>query len=866
MNGQQPSWFARMLLLGLVLKVASPVWAHDVYISNENHTDYGWNATTATYDSAMLAELDYYRGQFDATDGDDARVQARYVADCWYSLYLYQQSRSSAQFDDAISRMLDGHLTVVLTPLVQLYGAMSTEGTIRAGYWPGMIERQYGVSFPLAEQMENDTIPWGLASIWAGSQARYSWKGICNCVDRAPFSNRTDEVFNWRGPDDRGVLMKWYQIQGSNSQSWGGYSEVRDNMTQPKIQAAIDRFSARAPNLSVTGLFGYGWDDVSSQTTALVSLATAWNTAHGTDKMRVSNGTDYFQAVEGLNPTLTTLKGGWGNDWDLWTTSLTKRSAQARDAMEQLRTTEALSAFVHWKDSTPWRSRQAALFTGLLGYFKFYEHGFSDGGVGLSYVVANKKVWAQAIGDAVSTATTAARSDLADLFATPASGTRVAVVNPLGFVRSDYVDLDVADGTGPYVVTDLATMTEVRAQVVTLAGNDYLRILASDVPSLGYRTYSYALGTPAAFGNAATVTSGEIASSLYRVTMGTRGRLTDVYDLTNSKQLVTTSSAMNDWEGTSGTCTPASSNSGPVSRTLSCTMVGTPDRTVAVTLIYGVDRVEIADTISENTTSTQSYLFDANLTTPQLRMEEVGAIMRPGSAAQGGDFLAGARVDWITLNHFASWATAGYTITLSNWDAGFVKVGTSSVTAFSLPATQLRVLAIGGSELAYAAITDQGGDTTFVNRFALQGSAAAYDGPAAMRFALAHQNPLQAVALPVGQTRRPFSALTQSWLSVSSPNVVVTAFKPVEEGRRGLAVRVWELTGTATDFTIDASALNADRAWSTSLIETDLVSTSVSNGAITAHADANQMVTYRFLPTIWPPPPPSGVLRGVTIP
>ena len=32
--------------------------AHTVYVAPDNHTDYGWNASTTTYDGTMLQEID----------------------------------------------------------------------------------------------------------------------------------------------------------------------------------------------------------------------------------------------------------------------------------------------------------------------------------------------------------------------------------------------------------------------------------------------------------------------------------------------------------------------------------------------------------------------------------------------------------------------------------------------------------------------------------------------------------------------------------------------------------------------------------------------------------------------------------------
>lgn len=830
----------RVLCALALAACATAASAHTLYVANDNHTDYGWNATTAAYDATMLGELDYYLSRIGATGSRPSDEQARFNADCWWYLYLYEHHRTPSQFQALVTAMQTGHIQVPLNPFVTLYGALPTEAAIRGGYYPGRLQRQYGLTFTVGQEMENQTIPWGISSIWKGSGGKYTWKGVCGCASQAPYGDRTDEVFRWRGPDDQDLLMKWYQL--ASNDSWGGYAEARANLSSAALQNTINHFSVRPPLLPITGLFGIGWDDVQYTSTDLENLAQSWNTAHGGgDHVRISSITDYFAALEPLAGSLNVLKGGWGNDWDLWPTSLAARTAQTRRAVERLRTAEAVSAFVSWGNTTFWTPRQAAIEAGFIDYHKYFEHTWGQAGVGLSYVLANKQTWAQTLDTAVADTDTQAATALAPFFATP-NENRFVVFNALGFARTDAVDLPIA-GPGPYVVTDVATASEVPSQVVTVGGSTYLRVLASNVPSLGYRTYSYVAGAGASFPAAAAITGSQIESALHRVTLGTRGDLTSVLDKTASHELA--GAGLNDFGSGTGAA-PVAENVGPVSATIRVDVAGTPTRRVRVTLVKDVDRVEIDDEILQSYASASHYGFAVGMSAPQIRFEEVGAIARPGLAAQGGDFLAGARADYMTLNHFASFTDAGYTITLSSWDAMAMRVGNSTPSSFDLPTSSISVLATGNP--SNAEFTDQGGDAYFRNRFALRGATGAYSGPEAMRMSLAHQTPLRAIALQPNQDGG-LTATTGSLLSVSDPNVVVTAFKPAEEAGRGMVVRLWELAGTPSSFTIDAGALAPTAAWETTLIETDVASVPVASGQISATIGANQMKTYRFLPT-----------------
>ncbi|MFI5366459.1 MAG: dockerin type I domain-containing protein [Candidatus Binatia bacterium] len=832
-----------LLVLILIAAIAgrpSGARAHHLYLANDNHTDYGWNATTDAYDASMLSELDYYLGRVTQTSGNPPAEQDRYNADCWYYLYLYQHNRTAAQFQALIDAMKSGHVTVPLNPFVSLYGAMPTEAAIRAGFYPGRIARQYGVSFLSAQEMENATIPWGIASIWAGSQGRYSWKGLCGCVTAAPYADRTDEVFRWQGPDNKEILMKWYQFAASNS--WGGYAEARDNLSLDALQTTISHFAAQPPFLPFTGLFGAGWDDVNWETDQLVTLAQAWNAAHPAgDQVIVSNEIDYFQELESNKDALAVLRGGWGNDWDLWPAALAARTAQARDAVERLRTADVLAAIVHAYDRSFWPPRQAALEAGFVDFFKYFEHVWGEAGVGLDYVVNNKKTWVQDFDDAISQVDGDAATRLAASFTTPDGEDRFVVVNPLGFARTDYADLPVVGG-GPYVVTDVAAGGDVPSQVVSRDGNTYLRILAGDVPALGYRVYRYVAGTPGAFGDAAAVSGNAIESAHYQVVLGDRGHIASAVDKTSGKEMAGT--GLNDFGSGEATAAVAE-NVGPVSATIRVDVDGYPLRRVRVTLLRDVDRIEIDDEILSNYNDESLYRFNVTLTAPQIHFEEVGAVARPGLTNQGGDFLPGTRADFMTLNHFVDFADGAYHITLSNWDAMTMTIGNSTVTSFDLSQPEISVLATGnpsGSEIG-----DEGGDTNFRNRFALRGASGPFSAAAAMQASLAHTNPLRAIALPRRQTG-PLTAPTAGMLAVSAPNVVIMDCKPAEDPGRGLVVQLWELDGKDTAFTIDATAFAPTTAFETSLIETDTAPAPLSKGIISASIAANEIKSYRFVP------------------
>ena len=838
---------ARPILCGLVclLFATAPSPAHTVYLMNSNHTDYNWNATAATYDAAMLDELDYYLQQIADTAGNPPEEQARYTTDNWWWLWLYEKNRTPEQFQTLVDAMASGHIVVPLNPFVTLYGALPTEAVIRAGYYPGRMMRQHGIDFLLAENAENHTSPWGLASVWAGSGVRYTWKGICDCLQNN-LDRMDDELFHWEGPDGQQVLFKWYELF-SDSRDWGGYSETRDNLTSPaQLDAAITRTNDRMPGLDSTGLFGAGWDDVSWKSPAVLDAVQAYNAAGGTDRAVVSNGVDFFQALEanGDADLLNTLRGGWGNNWDQWPASLAERTARNRRAFERLHLAEALATLAQFHDQSFWPPVRDSLELGMVAAWKYFEHGWdvTSGGPSRAQMVQDKETWTQEWEAAVDGAVTAAEAVVAAQFETPDED-RVIVFNPLGFQRTEVARMPAEPET-QYRVEDVETGLPVAIQLDNHDGVLTLSFLAADVPSLGWRTFRVLTGNfpeiAALDAASVDVVSRVVENGRHRVVIGTDGQIVSALHKTPEPDVELAGASGLSALGAGSIVAVSSENVGPVSATLRVDLTA-PQRTVRITLYKEIDRIDIDNEITENVGGLRTYSFHAGLAGSQIRFEEAGAIARPGLVQEGGDFLDGTRGSRMQLNHFVDFALPDYHLVVSNADAFSMIVNDSGDLFFDLTGDMVHVIAMESPLF----VTDQGGDDRFRNRFALRGIEGAFSAAEAMRTSLAHQNPLHVIPLPRNQSG-PLAAAVQSLLSVDLPDVVVTALKPAEDVDGGYVVRVWEMAGQGALLRIDAAALAPGSAWETLLTETDVQSASVEDGALDISIGAHEIRTWRF--------------------
>ena len=175
-----------------------------------------------------------------------------------------------------------------------------------------------------------------------------------------------------------------------------------------------------------------------------------------------------------------------------------------------------------------------------------------------------------------------------------------------------------------------------------------------------------------------------------------------------------------------------------------------------------------------------------------------------------------------------------------------MKVGDSSVTTLDTASPQISVLVGGLIDGENLGIPWQGGDSRFLQRFALQ-THAAYDQAAAMRFAAAHQNPL--VAALTGKYPR-YPEMTYSLLKISDPRVLLWSLKPADDGMEsaGMALRVWNLSNARAEFTAISETLRITAAQHATHIETPMENAQIVNGGFAAKAAAHALETFLLVP------------------
>jgi alpha-mannosidase len=359
-------------------------------------------------------------------------------------------------------------------------------------------------------------------------------------------------------------------------------------------------------------------------------------------------------------------------------------------------------------------------------------------------------------------------------------------------------------------------------------------------------------GKGAEFPVAATFTGSYLENSVYKLKVEDRGAIASLVDKTQGNREFASQAdgrhSLNDLGFDSGTLQIESA--GPVSVTLKAQSSGPLKHTSRITLYRDSRRVEIRNDINENFDGTHTWNFAFNLKKPDVHHEEVGAVIRAKLLADGGHYSPTmSRLEWLTLNHFVDMSGEyGAGITLSNSDCAFMKLGDSYIAEglshLDTSTPQIQVLAGGQIDAPQAGIPKQGGESHFLQRFALQ-THIGFSPSAAMKFSLEHQNPPVAGWMRGGKA---YPETSYSLLTVSNSEVLLWALKPAEDGpEKGIITRVWNLSGSEKSYSVSLATGIAGARRATH-IETDIEEVPVTQGRISTAIAASQLQTLRLVP------------------
>ena len=871
----------RLLLAVCALPLCITVHAAEprrIYLANDDHTDFMWTADADTYAKVFVEMLDWHLKLADETATNAPPYRNRFNCDGSYWLWNYEQRKTPAEFARLVERIKDGTISAPLNTVVSCYGGQPAEAVLRGMYYAGRLERRHGLRFPMAVAMENQTLPLGLASLFAGSGAKYSWRGVCGCASKTGnkvLGERPHEIYWWTGHDGQRLILKWHSLAANGNRNSGGYAEAFDPVAAVKYLDADPGFLSRyrAPGADepyrVRAAFGFGWDALDRKTGQPYPAdpkaypqvdhfhIIAQQQSNEGRRVIVSNEQDFFEDFEKTHgATLDAQAVTYGNEWDLYSASMAETSARAKRAVEKFRSAELLAAMVSLKFPAFMKNHTAARDRAFNNLGLFWEHNWTaDGPISRAHRAAWEEEIVSGIESYVNGIQDEAIARLGGMIRRATNANRFFVLNPLGWPRTDAADFAYAGSTNIHV-RDLTTAQDVPHQTVELSGARHLRILASGVPSAGYKVFEILPGKGTAPTDEAASVGGDggpvFENDAVKLVIERDGSISSFIDKRRgSVELAATigNLRLNDFAAKSDDGEPLRvENRGPVSVTVRARSEVGLDHTTAITLYRGSDRVDIRNELNANFRDVRHWAFSFALNEPAVRTEEVGAVNVNKLKSAGGDYAdTHARYDYLTVNHFADLTDGAGTkgVTISNPDLAFARLGNSTVTNLDTKTPQLHLLAGGQVDGPSLGIPAQNGNTHFLQRFALRPHGS-YDQTAAMKFALEHQNPFVTGAI-ISKDGSAYPETTHSLLVVRNPNVLLWALKLHDDGvEHGLVARLWNLSDAAANSDISCSP-GLSAAHRTTHIETDLETVPLTvTGALPAALTRQQMRTYRL--------------------
>lgn len=527
-------------------------------------------------------------------------------------------------------------------------------------------------------------------------------------------------------------------------------------------------------------------------------------------------------------------------------------SASVKRSIEKLRTAEAMFTLVALKDKKFASNLADMKEKAWFACGMYFEHDWTADG---PHIIRKQRAdWqrkiATQLNSYVDTLYNQSGKKLGQLISKQANGNEVFYVfNPLSWKRTDYSDYPYS-GASSVSVIDKTTLKEVPSQLIRKKDKTYLRIMAKDIPSLGYKVFEIRKkASSASVASGLNVSNNIIENEFYKITFTQQGVVISLIDKLKNKECVKPFKKLyfNDLgSGLENSGDPLKiENKGPISVTLVASSYKPIKHTSKITLFAQSDRIEIENYITQNLDAKPiTYSFSLNIQKPETWHEEAGAILKAQTVAKGGHYADSiCRVDWLSMNHFTDMSDKDYGMIISNRDAYFMKTGESTVSNFDDSTALVKVLAAGQIDEKLG-IENQDGDSYFETFLALKPHTGGFNAAESMRFSLQHQNSLIARKVSGGDSA--YDSKQFSLLNISDPNVFVWALKPAEEGiDKGIIMRVWNFADQDKNCSI-SSKLPVLKASKVTHIETDDVPIATLNGQINTVVGHNRIQTYRL--------------------
>jgi len=374
---------------------------------------------------------------------------------------------------------------------------------------------------------------WALPQIICRSGLKYF---VTSKISWNQYNPMPYDTFRWRGIDGTEVLTYFLTTpdEGGWSSSW--FATYNGNVTARVVKGTWDKFQQKEVSDEVLHSYGYG-DGGGGPTREMIEYAGRLSHAPGIPFLQMRFAREFLERLEAkawTHPRLPVWNGELYLEYHRGTYTSQGRNKRANRLSENLyHNAEMLAAWCHaWKDlMAPFAYPQEDLNSGwkliLLNQFHDILPGSSIHAVYEDS--ARDYAQIQEIGERVQRS---ALEHLASEIAAP--GDLAVVFNATSFARSDLASLRV-DGPQTFTVADMEGNPV--PQQLSADGKDLL-FWASDIPSMGYKSFRLREGSPPEDPASLKVGRNLLENDFFRITLNDAGQIVSFFDKRNQREVL----------------------------------------------------------------------------------------------------------------------------------------------------------------------------------------------------------------------------------------------------------------------------------------------------------------------------------------
>ncbi|MBI4606611.1 MAG: hypothetical protein HY721_32005 [Planctomycetes bacterium] len=837
-----------------------------LFLVQHTHTDIGYTDHPSRLNVDHLQFIDDAVRACALTDSYPEPARFRWTCEATWAVERYLRERSPDRVADLVERVRQGRIEV--TAMCMNMTDLATEEVVCRSFYPLQRIQALGIGVRSAMQCDVNGYPWMLPELLQDLGVTGFAGGINHTRSTLPFEH--PRAIAWESPGGGSVL------------AWRGEHYMFANMLgfRDSVDKVLERLPGYLLSLERRGypyeaalcqMAGYHTDNAAPCYRAS-DLVREWNDRYAVPEVRMATLSEFLDAARASKDGPPRTRQAWPDWWADGVGSAAIEASVVRAAQERLAFAETYLALARAaKGGVP--DLRASFAEAYLLACLYDEHTFGAAeSVDRPHTINTKLQWSEKSTHAHRASWIATELEAAALAAwaeevLPQSELGAAVFNSLSWERTGPVRVRVPrsivdDGT-PFRIVDPETGEEVPYQAAGGAPNwrDF-EIVASRVPSVGYRTYRIEPGkAPAPVKDPFVADGPRLSNGLTRVELDpARAAIAAIHPAESRESIVGAAAphGFNQYvherivhkEGRSHLWPPAAAYdpasfaaegaasaklepgaSGPVRRSLKLrSKINAPAGEVSVesevSLYRGLPGVYIANRVEKPDCFDSEgcyFAFPFGAQGPP-RAEVAGGVMRPGA-----DQIPGSASDWHMIQRWVRVPGGGRDAVWATVDAPLVQFGGLNTGRWGKGLTLERPLVYSWVMNNYwftNFVASQRGHFTF--RYAVAGGEAAASDVAADRFGREACSPLVA-AVAAGRGTGP---KRRSLLGVEPPEVALVAVKEAEAGAGALVLRLRNRSGAAVEAKVRLDpAFGARSATRASVIEEDRGPLPVTDGA-----------------------------------